>query len=161
MGYTQLLRLLYFSVAAILIILGLTVSYALNASKGARGAAAGAEGIELRAGGGGAETSGDYRKGKTLWNANACGSCHAKDMKTDATGPALAGVTERWAAYPREDLYAWVRNNGQLAASGHARAAELVRSYEATMPLYTNLTDEEVEALLAYIEGRYVSTVPG
>lgn len=35
---------------------------------------------------------------------NYCASCHNKNMKDDLTGPALGGVQERWAAYPREDL---------------------------------------------------------
>ena len=41
-------------------------------------------------------------KGSDLWNENACGACHNKNMKVDATGPALSGVTERWQDYPRQ-----------------------------------------------------------
>ncbi|MEL6276417.1 MAG: hypothetical protein AAFU03_15055, partial [Bacteroidota bacterium] len=32
---------------------------------------------------------GDPKLGKALWNENICGSCHNKNMKADATGPAL------------------------------------------------------------------------
>jgi hypothetical protein len=28
-------------------------------------------------------------------------------------------VQERWAAYPREDLYAWVKNSQVLIKAGH------------------------------------------
>ncbi len=42
--------------------------------------------------------------GKTLFR-NYCATCHDKTMVKDATGPALAGAEERWAEYPREDLY--------------------------------------------------------
>ncbi|MBK8557670.1 MAG: c-type cytochrome [Lewinellaceae bacterium] len=36
-------------------------------------------------------------EGKSLFIAN-CASCHAKDMKSNLTGPALGGVEERWSA---------------------------------------------------------------
>lgn len=45
-----------------------------------------------------------FSTGKKVWNASGCGACHNKSMKDDAVGPALAGVTERWADYPKEDL---------------------------------------------------------
>ncbi|MEM1357526.1 MAG: cytochrome c [Bacteroidota bacterium] len=96
------------------------------------------------------------RKGKQLWNANGCGACHNKSMKDDATGPALAGVEERWEDYPREDLYAWIRNSPKLIASGHERATEIYREWNrAAMNLYPNLTDEDIEALLSYIDAQY------
>ena len=38
--------------------------------------------------------------GKSLFKAN-CAQCHAKNMKSNLTGPALGGVEERWADYPR------------------------------------------------------------
>ena len=91
--------------------------------------------------------------GKKVWNANGCGACHNKNMTTDATGPALAGVTERWSDDPREDLYAWIRNNGKLRASGHPRALEVFNEWNAAaMNIYPDLTDEELTDLIAYIE---------
>ena len=62
--------------------------------------------------------------GKELFSAN-CATCHAKDMKTASTGPALSGLEDRWGAFPRKDLYSWVRNSKALIASGHTRANEL------------------------------------
>jgi len=59
--------------------------------------------------------------GKTLFR-NYCATCHAKDMKTDLTGPALSGTEDRWADYPREDLYGWIRNSQAMIAAGHPRA---------------------------------------
>ena len=47
--------------------------------------------------------------GKNLFKNN-CGSCHAKNMKAKMTGPALAGVEERWNGN-RENLRAWIRNS--------------------------------------------------
>ena len=63
-------------------------------------------------------------EGKNLFIAN-CASCHNKNMKDNLTGPALGGTEERWAAFPREDLYKWIRNSQALIATGHPRATEL------------------------------------
>ncbi|MEM9258069.1 MAG: cytochrome c [Bacteroidota bacterium] len=98
------------------------------------------------------------KQGKTLWNANSCGACHNKNMKDDATAPALGGVEDRWADYPREDLYNFIRNNGKLIASGHERATEIYLEWNrSAMNLYPNLTDEDIEALLSYIDAQYTS----
>ena len=101
--------------------------------------------------------AGDYTTGKKLWNGNGCGACHAKSMAVDATGPALGGVEERWAAEPREHLYRWVQNNGKLRVSGEsARAIEVYNAWNgAAMNLYPELSDSDVEHLLAYIKGQY------
>ena len=92
-------------------------------------------------------------EGKTLFKNN-CAQCHAKNMKTAATGPALAGTEERWADYPREDLYEWIRNSQAQIASGHPRAVELWNEYKPTvMQPFPNLTDDNIESLLLYING--------
>ncbi len=97
--------------------------------------------------------------GKTLF-ANNCASCHAKGMKKAATGPALAGVEERWADYPREDLYAWIRNSQAMIAKGHPRAVELWNEYKPTvMNAAQHLTDENIESILLYVDAQ-VNAVP-
>ena len=70
-----------------------------------------------------APASVDIAAGKTLFK-NQCASCHNKNMKDKLTGPALGGVQERWAAYPKEDLYSWIRNSQAMINSGHPRAVE-------------------------------------
>ncbi len=109
------------------------------------------------AAGGVAAGAGDYAKGKSLWNANVCGSCHNKNMKDDATGPALGGVQERWAGEPREHLYRWVQQSQALIASGESQRALAVWSKwkPTVMSNYTNLSNEDVEHLLAFIRGQY------
>lgn len=93
----------------------------------------------------------NIEEGKTLFTAN-CAACHAKDMKTAMTGPALSGVEERWAAYPREDLYAWIRNSQALIATGHPYANELWNKYKPVlMNNFTGLTDDQIESLILYI----------
>ena len=95
--------------------------------------------------------------GKKLFTSY-CAQCHAKDMKSALTGPALVGYDERWAEYPREDLYAWIRNSQSMIASGHPRAVELWNEYKPTvMNANTGLTDDEIESVLAYIDCKSVN----
>ena len=89
--------------------------------------------------------------GKTLFR-NYCATCHAKDMVTASTGPTLKGFEERWAEYPREDLYQWIRNSQAMIASGHPKAVELWEQYKPTvMTPWPNLTEDDMESLLLYI----------
>ncbi|MBL7826519.1 MAG: c-type cytochrome, partial [Saprospiraceae bacterium] len=90
--------------------------------------------------------------GKELFGAN-CAACHAKDMKTASTGPALGGTEDRWSAFPKADLYAWIRNSQALIATGHPRATELWNQYKPVlMNSFPGLTDEQIESLLLYIK---------
>lgn len=89
--------------------------------------------------------------GKTLFR-NYCAQCHAKDMKSKLTGPALAGAQERWG--DDEALYAWIRNSQALIAEGHPRAVELWNEWKPTiMTAYPDLTDDEIGSIMAYING--------
>ncbi|WP_420461419.1 c-type cytochrome [Neolewinella sp.] len=95
-------------------------------------------------------------RGKDVWKINGCGVCHAQSMKDVLTGPALGGVTERWAAHPREDLYTWIQSSQKLIGEGHPRAIAVWNEWKPTvMPIYPDLTDEECADLLAYIEVVY------
>ena len=97
----------------------------------------------------------DIEAGKTLFR-NQCATCHNRDMKSNLTGPALGGVEERWASYPKEDLYSWIRNSQAMISSGHPKAVELWNQWKPTvMSNFLNLTDEEIENLLAYINCTY------
>jgi mono/diheme cytochrome c family protein len=102
----------------------------------------------------------DLDAGKSLFKSQ-CASCHNKNMKDDLTGPALGGVEERWADYPAEDLYTWIRNSQAMIADGHPRAVELWNEWKPTvMNAFPNLTDEDMVNLLAYIDGVYQGTYP-
>ena len=95
--------------------------------------------------------------GKTLFR-NYCAQCHAKDMKTKATGPALGGYQERWADYPQEDLYMWIRNSAQMInVIEHPRALELWDEWKPTvMNSFPNLTDEDIASILLYVDDQYL-----
>lgn len=100
-------------------------------------------------------TAADVEAGKTLFR-NQCATCHNRDMKSNLTGPALGGVEERWAAYPQEDLYAWIRNSQAMISAGHPKAVELWNQWKPTvMSNFLNLTDDEIANLLAYINCTY------
>lgn len=103
----------------------------------------------------------DIDAGKALFKAQ-CNQCHAKDMKSKLTGPALGGVEERWADYPREDLYKWIRNSQAMISEGHPRATELWNEWKPTiMNPFPALTDAEMENVLAYIQCTYDGSCTG
>lgn len=77
-------------------------------------------------------------------------------MKTKMTGPALGGVEDRWADYPREDLYKWIRNSQGMIAEGHPLAVELWKEWQPTvMNPFPNLSDQDIENILAYVNAVY------
>jgi cytochrome c2 len=97
------------------------------------------------------------QKGKDLFKNN-CAACHNRDMQSNLTGPALGGVQERWAAYPRTDLYQWIRNSQALIDAEHPRALELWKKWKPViMTPSSNLKDEDIEAILTYVEEQYAA----
>ena len=99
----------------------------------------------------------DIAAGEQLFKAN-CQACHNKNMKDKMTGPALGGTEDRWADYPREDLYAWIRNSQKMVSDGHPRATELWNAWKPTVMTNFNLSDDEIESVLLYIDGMYKGT---
>ncbi len=96
--------------------------------------------------------------GNTLFR-NQCASCHNRNMMQDMTGPALGGVAERWASYPQEDLYAWIRNSTAMVGTGHPKAVEVYNAWnKSIMPPFLNLSDDDIASLLLYIDGVYAGT---
>jgi cytochrome c2 len=90
-------------------------------------------------------------QGKELFNTKGCMACHSKDMKTDLTGPALSGVEDRWEN--RDELFRWIRESSKMIEEGHEYGTALFEKYNKVPMLpYPDLTDAEIEALLAYIK---------
>lgn len=86
--------------------------------------------------------------GKTLFSQN-CASCHA--LNRTLTGPALAGVLER--VPDRKLLYEWIRNSNKVIQSGNPYFVKLYKDFNKTsMNQFPNLTEEEIEAILYYID---------
>ncbi|MBK7638352.1 MAG: cytochrome c [Saprospiraceae bacterium] len=94
--------------------------------------------------------------GKELFKAN-CAACHAKDMRSAATGPALGGSQALWG--DDAALYAWIRNSQAMIKKGHPRAVELWNKYKpVVMTNFEKLTDDEIGSILAYVNGTYDGT---
>lgn len=93
-------------------------------------------------------------QGKELFKAN-CAQCHNRNMKDDLTGPALGGVQDRWES--EELLYSWIRNSAALVASGNEYAVSIYNKFnKSPMNPFPNLKDEEIAAILAYVNCMYV-----
>ena len=102
-------------------------------------------------------TGAQLRLGAELFR-NQCASCHAKNMKDNLTGPALGGVRERWAEFPVEDLRSWIRNSQAMVSRGHPRAEAIWSEWQPTvMTAFPQLSDEDIDAVLAYVELQYMS----
>jgi hypothetical protein len=77
-------------------------------------------------------------------------------MKDNLTGPALGGSEERWSAYPKEDLYSWIRNSQAMIAAGHPRATELWNQFKPTvMNSFPAFSDDDIASILMYIDEQY------
>ncbi|GAB1398257.1 hypothetical protein MASR1M65_30370 [Saprospiraceae bacterium] len=102
----------------------------------------------------------DANAGKDLFKAN-CAACHNKNMKDDLTGPALGGVQERWAG--REKLlHDWIRNSQAVIGSGDKYANDLyVKWNKSQMNAFPNLTDDDINSLLLYIDGVFTGAIGG
>jgi len=86
--------------------------------------------------------------GQALFMSN-CASCH-HPLK-DATGPALQGVDQH--PHGKEWLYKWIKNPSAVLASGDAHAKELVDKYKVVMTAFPNLSNEEIDAIITYVNG--------
>lgn len=77
-----------------------------------------------------------------------CSMCH--EMQQDKIGPALAGVGARWGNdVPK--LKSFIKNNQSIIHSGDPYAKALYEKWhQSAMPLFTNLSDAELTALVAY-----------
>lgn len=86
--------------------------------------------------------------GKALFMSK-CATCHASNMVSDGTGPALAGVEDRWE--DKAKLHAWIRDNRALINSGYPKALEVEKIKSTAMDAFPTLTDPEIDAILGYI----------
>jgi mono/diheme cytochrome c family protein len=85
--------------------------------------------------------------GKALFQSN-CASCHG--LFKDLTGPALAGVDQRWPS--RELLHLWVKNWNKAVATGDPYAVKIQNWSAAAMNSFESLPDKDIDAILDYIK---------
>ena len=80
-----------------------------------------------------------------------CATCHALDR--ESTGPMLQGAKAKWeAAGELEYLYEWVQNSTELINSGKSSMAIAVKDFNPTAMSPQQVTPEEVDAILAYVD---------
>ncbi len=86
-------------------------------------------------------------KGKKIFKAN-CVACHKLDKKL--IGPPLGGITEK---RERDWLHAWIKDNNALRKSGDALAKQVFEdNNKQVMTAYPHLSEEDIDALLAYFK---------
>jgi mono/diheme cytochrome c family protein len=94
--------------------------------------------------------------GKQLFSDN-CASCH--NPLKNGTGPALKGVSQR--VPDKQLLHAWIKNNRKVLASGNVYFNNLFKEYAGTpMNIFENLTDAEIDAIVAYVESVPATPAP-
>ena len=86
----------------------------------------------------------NVKKGKSVFNAN-CAACHKLDGKL--VGPALRNVAEK---RDKAWLHKWIKNSQALVKSGDTDAKAIFDEYKIPMPPYPNLSNEDIDAVLAY-----------
>jgi mono/diheme cytochrome c family protein len=91
--------------------------------------------------------SSSVEEGKTLFLTN-CATCHA--VSAALTGPALAGVEQRWK--DKEKLHAFIRNSQEVIQNDQY-AKDLFNKYnKVQMMHFPWIKDEQIAAILKYIE---------
>lgn len=96
--------------------------------------------------------------GKTLF-VSKCQACHSGDMKSNSTGPALGGIEAQWD--DKEKLHEWIKNNVKLTASGYPKAVEVSKMTPTVMNTFDDLTDTQIDDILAYIDAKYTGKADG
>jgi len=92
-------------------------------------------------------------RGKSLFRAK-CASCHNMNMKSDMTGPALSGAFNRWE-HDLPKMTEFIRNPAvYLDSKADKRLKDLRKKYGTDMQSFPNITEDEVEAILEFIETR-------
>jgi len=84
--------------------------------------------------------------GKKLFKAN-CAACHSVGSNK-VVGPGLQGVADR---HDREWLEKWIKNSGELIASGDGDAKAIFAEYNKSIMPPQAVSTEDIDAILAYI----------
>ncbi len=93
----------------------------------------------------------DAANGKKLFKSN-CAACHKLDKKL--VGPALKGITEK---RDKEWLHKWIKDNIALQKSGDALAKQVFEeNNKMPMMAFPQLSDKDIDDILAYTEGKAV-----
>jgi mono/diheme cytochrome c family protein len=86
--------------------------------------------------------------GKTLFQRRGCAGCHGIGKKGKMAGPDLGGVSQRRS---NAWLKSWLKSPDTMIFSD-STAKALYEQYNKTKMPNMKLSDEEIEALIAYID---------
>jgi mono/diheme cytochrome c family protein len=90
------------------------------------------------------------QKGQVLFMDN-CASCHTATNEV-LVGPGLKGVTQRKTI---DWIVKWVHNSQKMIANGTKYDVDLFNTFNrAEMPAFPNIKEDEIKAILAYIDSR-------
>ena len=84
-------------------------------------------------------------KGEALFSQN-CSACH--NFRQDGIGPQLGGITRTVST---EWIKEFIKNPKAVVESGDARGEKLLGRYKTLMPAFAHYSDDELNALLAYM----------
>ncbi|MEO6962773.1 MAG: PQQ-dependent sugar dehydrogenase [Puia sp.] len=84
--------------------------------------------------------------GKATFN-QSCAGCH--NFKQDGIGPRLGGIT---AQVSPEWFRQFISNPQKLISSGDPRARQLLNRYKQVMPAFSNIKENEADALYTFLE---------
>jgi cytochrome c2 len=90
----------------------------------------------------------DFMIGKRLYENN-CGACHGRFSTKDGPWLTLPGFLSRWP--DKKELFAYIRNPEEVRKR-NAYAKELSVIWGAKMRGVPNLTDQEIQSILDYME---------
>ncbi|MES2267421.1 MAG: cytochrome c [Bacteroidota bacterium] len=94
----------------------------------------------------------DAAKGKDLFMANNCGTCHKIDEQM--VGPALGPMVTM--GHKEDYLIKWIQNNQALIAKKNPEALEIYNKFnQQTMPVFSNLTDQDAKDIIGYVRSAY------
>ena len=96
---------------------------------------------------GGGEVS--AARGKKLFTANACQTCHSTDGTT-MTGPSLQGIFQKEVSLQSGETV--VADEEYLRKSIVESNSQVVEGYQPIMPNYSSLSDAEVQSLVEYLK---------
>lgn len=95
--------------------------------------------------------------GKTIFESY-CSACHKIDKR--ATGPALQGSRQRWIENSTEEnLYKWIKNSQEVIKEGDPYAVKLFKEYNESIMTPQALNDEQITAVLEYVDNPPVEKV--
>ncbi|MBV6395803.1 MAG: cytochrome c oxidase subunit 2 [Anaerolineales bacterium] len=89
-------------------------------------------------------------KGELLVKANGCLGCHSITATALPTAPTWFGLFG--SSVTLEDGSTVTADEAFLKESIHDPLAKIVKGFAPIMPAYSNLTDEDIAAIIAYIE---------